>query len=334
MTVDELRRRLKAIGLTPRLARNLCWVYGISVRELLEQYELNDQDDEDAVVPSSSEKKNARAEPTEREKKTPKPSGGWPQSWDDVTGSVTVDADPDDPKGRLWCVTWNGQTRYATAANGPGARFTYRDQRPTQKSTGTRTKAGTTKTTKGKTKPSRQAYLSQATRDWLAQLRREGECGLWTITQNIVESIVTLPPRELAGYLYMRGLALNEKHPGCFWISHEKLSRKLGIKLRRAKQVTKNLREWNLIELKRRGAGLYGTANYYSIRPLTQDLLDGLLAKVHSSAPTRVHSTAPHRLSSKERASASPRLAEGSARSAPEGVDRRPLRLIQGGTSR
>lgn len=155
----------------------------------------------------------------------------------------------------------------------------------------------------------RRVYLSQAVRDWLTRLRREGENGFYTVTQNVAEVLVRLPPVEQSAYGYMRALAHNRECPGSFYISHKTLAMKLGLKERRTKDVTKHLREWDLIELKRRGAGLYGTANFYSIRPLTQALLDALrerfhhTRKVHLHAPTRVHGRALHRLS-KERKTA------------------------------
>jgi hypothetical protein len=72
---------------------------------------------------------------------------------------------------------------------------------------------------------------------------------------------------------------LNRDHPGCFYISHEKLGQNLKVSVATAERITRNLREWKLIELKRRGAGLYNTANFYAIRPLTQDLLDALCTR-------------------------------------------------------
>ena|SRR2546426_815477 len=159
---------------------------------------------------------------------------------------------------------------------------------------------------KGTGTPPRRVYLPQAARTLLVQRRREGEVPMES--QVVAEVLVLLPPWEEKAYRYMRALMLNAEHPGCFYISHETLSRKLGLKLRRTKEVTKNLRAWGLIDLKRRGAGLYGTANFYAVLPLTPDRLADLRERftrssprVHAHAPSRVHAHAPHRLSTKER---------------------------------
>jgi hypothetical protein len=121
------------------------------------------------------------------------------------------------------------------------------------------------------------AYLSEAAREWLARFRRqEGEVGLFTLTQNVAEALVRLPPRQVAAYQYMRALALNREHPGGFYISHETLGKKLGASEPTAERVTSALRKCGLIKLARRGSGLSGTANFYTIRPLTQDLLQAL----------------------------------------------------------
>jgi hypothetical protein len=46
--------------------------------------------------------------------------------------------------------------------------------------------------TKTKGTAPRRACLPQAAREWLARLRREGEAGLLTITQNIAEALAAL----------------------------------------------------------------------------------------------------------------------------------------------
>jgi hypothetical protein len=118
-------------------------------------------------------------------------------------------------------------------------------------------------------------YLSQAMRDWLARLRREGEHGLLTITQNIANMLALLPPQEAKAYVYMRALMLHPEHPGSFYISHDTLAKNLNVSRATAERITQHLRQWKLIRLAKRG-GSWGAANHYVILPLTQDLLDAL----------------------------------------------------------
>jgi hypothetical protein len=126
-------------------------------------------------------------------------------------------------------------------------------------------------------------YLSASDRDFLARLRRQGETCMLTITQNVANILALLPPQEAKAYVYMRALMLNPEHPGCFYISHPRLAHNLNLRLRRTKDVTKNLRAWDLIKLERKGfsrddaAGrTISRANFYSILPLTDDRLRAL----------------------------------------------------------
>jgi hypothetical protein len=146
----------------------------------------------------------------------------------------------------------------------------------------------TKKQTKAKAAKPR-VYLSQAMRDLYAKLRREGENGMLTITQNIANMLALLPPQEAKAYVYMRALMLHPEHPGSFYISHVTLAKNLRVSRPTAERITQNLRKWKLIRVAKRG-GSWGAANYYVILPLTQERLDGLRERftVHSPSPVRV----------------------------------------------
>src|SRR5262249_3515762 len=128
--------------------------------------------------------------------------------------------------------------------------------------------------TKARTPRTRRVYLPQGARALLVQRRREGEVPMES--QVVAEVLVMLPPWEEKAYRYSRALMLSAEFAGCFFISHESLAKKLRLGIRRTKQVTKNLRDWRLWRLKRRGAGLHGTANFYAVVPLTHERLDKL----------------------------------------------------------
>jgi hypothetical protein len=64
----------------------------------------------------------------------------------------------------------------------------------------------TIKQTSKKSSARPRVYLSRDMQDLLARLRREGEYGLLTITQNIANMLALLPPQEAKAYIYMRAL--------------------------------------------------------------------------------------------------------------------------------
>jgi DNA-binding transcriptional ArsR family regulator len=125
----------------------------------------------------------------------------------------------------------------------------------------------------------------------------------------------------------MLGDAVDAGDAGITRISHATLARKLTVSRATAERITQHLRRHGLIHLAKRG-GSYGGANYYTIRPLTQDLLDGL--KVHSPSPMRGSTPPPvrdHRLSQERLRS---RARFRSARSRRREERRRIVRTVPG----
>src|SRR5437016_5134582 len=82
VTVDELRRRLKAVDLTPREARHLCWIHEINVRQLLKWYErvnerttVEEQDDGTTTGPRG----------VSSETNTPPARQRWPRTYKEAS---------------------------------------------------------------------------------------------------------------------------------------------------------------------------------------------------------------------------------------------------------
>src|SRR2546422_10509765 len=102
--------------------------------------------------------------------------------------------------------------------------------------------------------------------------------------------------------------ALNPERPGCLWISHDTLAKKLNKSEATAERITQGLRyKWDLIKKtdaarrrppRHRQLLCHPAADAGHARCPAEAIPER--PKVHSTAPTRVHSTAPHRLSSKE----------------------------------
>jgi hypothetical protein len=100
-------------------------------------------------------------------------------------------------------------------------------------------------------------------------LLRDEDHGTLTISPNVAHVLVLLPSPELRGYVLMRALAThNREHPGSVSITRKTIAKTLRISLTTAERLIPNLCAWELI--RRQGPGLY------TIRPLTQDLLDAL----------------------------------------------------------
>jgi hypothetical protein len=199
------------------------------------------------------------------------------------------------------------ETRYATI--GPWGTFLYEDtqppraKQPSAKQPSTKSPRATQPSATQPSAKQRRVYVPAAARECWALLRRAGEMGLLTLTQNIGEVLMLLPALECKAYVYSRALMLNEEHPGCFYISHAALAKKLGKSIDTAERVSRNLREWDLWRLIKRGFGtdpakgrLFSRANFYAIQPLTQDRLEALRKRFAIPAPMRVLRPAPMRV--------------------------------------
>jgi len=117
-------------------------------------------------------------------------------------------------------------------------------------------------------------YFPRATREWLQTLAR-AEGALLTLSQTLIESLVgTLPPSDLAAYIYLRSLATNADTPGRCYISHATLGEKVHAREKTAKRITARLRGAGIIRRVRRGFGAHKTANVYGIVALTPDVLE------------------------------------------------------------